>query len=556
MKHAVLTFTIIVLAATAASQAAELKLAAVLPAPATPSASPSPRVYAEFLRDQAAGTSSLLPDYSWAGYRFGAAAIPDVQGRVFNVDDYGAKADDEVEDREQIQAAIHAAENAGGGIVFFPPGRYLLNEQPDRQDGIVIAKPGIILRGSGAGPGGSELFMKHYLLPRDPEKKWTVPAMFTFKPAQGMRQKTLTRVTNDAPRDARTIVVEAAAAIQVGDMIQLCLRNPAANPALLGGLEPWPTWRETVNRGVRIAETHQVISKQGNVLTLAEPLRTAITAAHGWAVRTHASVDGWAVEDLWFRGNFQEKFVHHKNFIHDAGWSFLRLGSPRHAWVRRIRLTDVNAGINITNGYACSVLLIRFDGNCGHFTTAAEGSYGVLMGLIDDATRTGMWHGPGVSGSSAGCVIWRYHGQAKSGPDFHASWPYYNLYDASSSGLVGNGGNVKLLPNHLRDLTYWNICELGKPYVNYDFWDSPPANTAVDYSGVKIVLPNLIGLHGAGSTFVREHVGCLESPGQPVAPESLYEAQLSLRLGRTPAWLEAAKAERTRAQTGSHRGNE
>lgn len=516
------------------------------------SAPPTPQVYAQFLRDRAAGKTSALPDYSWAGYRLGASAIPDVSNRIFNVVDYGAKPDDEVEDRDQIQAAICAAEAAGGGIVFFPPGRYLLNEQPDRRNGLVITKPGIILRGSGSGPGGTELFMKHYLLPQDPDKKWSVPAMFTFKLAHGPKVQKLTRVAQNAPRDARTLVVEDAAGIQAGDMIQLCMQNPAANRELLGGLEPWPKWVETINKGVHLAEKHSVAGKQGNVITLGEPLRTALTASYGWEVRNYPCADGWAVEDLWFHGNFQEEFVHHKNFIHDDGWSFLRMEGARNAWIRRLRLTDVNEGVNVVNGYACSVLLIRFDGNRGHSTVGAEGSYGVLLGLIDDATRTGMWHGPCFANSSAGCVIWRYQGQAKSGPDFHGSWPYCNLYDNSSSGLIGNGGNIGTLPNHLQDLTYWNTLELGKPNAKYDFWDPPPADPKVNYTGVKIVRPNLIGFHGAGSTFVRTHVGLYENPGQAVAPASLYAAQLQLRLGKLPDWVAAVEAEWARYRVAGH----
>ena len=485
---------------------------------------------------------ACLPDYSWAGYRFGASAIPDVTGRVFKVTDYGASPNDSIEDRDSIQAAIRAAEDAGGGIVYFPPGRFLVNEQPDLRDGIVIRKPGIILRGSGAGPGGTELFMRHYLLAEKPEQKWSVPAIFTFSQSPGVKVKRLTRITANAAIGSRRIEVQDATEIQVGEMLRLALRNPKANPQYLDRLEPWAKWTNIVEKGVRREELHRVAGKEGNTITLGEPLHTSITAEHGWELHSFPVVDGWAVEDLWFHGNFQEKFVHHKDFIHDAGWSFLRMSNPRDAWVRRIRLTDVSSGIHLGGGFACSVLQIRFDGNSGHCTTAATGGYGVLMGLIEDATDTGMWHGPAVADLQAGGVIWRYCGQARSGPDFHGSGPYYTLCDASSCGLVGNGGNVALLPNHLQDLTYWNLHELGKAHHNYDFWDPQPAANKIDYTGAKVVRPNLIGLHGAGSTFVREHVGSYESPGQAVAPESLYEAHLQRRLGKLPAWVDAIKA--------------
>lgn len=59
--------------------------------------------YTQFVRERAAGS-----DYCWAGHRFGVVDIPEVQGRIFPVTAFGAKSDDEVEDRDQIQASSNA----------------------------------------------------------------------------------------------------------------------------------------------------------------------------------------------------------------------------------------------------------------------------------------------------------------------------------------------------------------------------------------------------------------------------------------------------------------
>lgn len=45
----------------------------------------------------------------------------------YNVKYYGAVGDNSVDDTDAIQAAIDAAEAAGGGVVFFPPGTYRIN---------------------------------------------------------------------------------------------------------------------------------------------------------------------------------------------------------------------------------------------------------------------------------------------------------------------------------------------------------------------------------------------------------------------------------------------
>ena len=50
--------------------------------------------------------------------------------------------------------------------------------------------------------------------------------------------------------------------------------------------------------------------------------------------------------------------------------------------------------------------------------------------------------------------------------------------------------------------------------------------------------PTVVGMHGSNTTFNQENLGYLESLGQAVFPESLYEAQLKYRLGKTPKWIE------------------
>ncbi len=489
--------------------------------------------------------TAVLPDYSWAGYKMGAEGIPDVKGKIFDVSKYGAIPNDTLEDFDGVQAAIKAAEAAGGGIVFFPKGRFLINEKEGRRDGIVISKPNIILRGSGSGDEGTEIFMKQFMLPKDPEKKWTVPAMFTFNYYKGSNAKSV--ILDNAKRGDTKIVVENASSFKVGDYVTLKMQNTDANKEFLANLDTWNNWKTTNEKGVQISEKHKIAKIEENELTFCEPLCTNITASYNWKVEGIVLAEGLGVEDMWFRGNFHEIIVHHKNFIHDAGWTFLSMGRVANGFIRRIRMTDICTGISIGNGYACTMTDIRLDGNPGHSMISATNSYGVLIANVTDATNApGMWHGPCSANSSCNIVIWRYKGQARSGPDFHASWPYCTLVDASTCKYIGNGGNSELLPNHMKDLTYWNMKQIGK-YENVDFWEPQVINDADSDQNkfygkfVKIVKPNIIGMYGDEISFVKKHLGLYESQGKPVTPESLYEAQLELRLGKLPKWIIEAK---------------
>lgn len=75
-------------------------------------------------------------------------AVAGLAGIFFNVKDpaYGAKGDGATDDAAAIQAAIDAAQAAGGGIVFFPAGTYRITVALTWKEGVWLL---------GAGPGNS-----------------------------------------------------------------------------------------------------------------------------------------------------------------------------------------------------------------------------------------------------------------------------------------------------------------------------------------------------------------------------------------------------------------
>ena len=122
-----------------------------------------------------------LPDFSWVGYHYGNDPLPIVKDyKIFDVTAFGAIPNDMLSDKAAIQAAIDAANKNGSGIVFFPKGKFLVNEQVDAATSIVSKGSRIIFRGSGSGPGGTELLMQENLPPKYPDQMWTVPPLFIF----------------------------------------------------------------------------------------------------------------------------------------------------------------------------------------------------------------------------------------------------------------------------------------------------------------------------------------------------------------------------------------
>lgn len=60
---------------------------------------------------------------------------------VYNVRTFGAKGDATTDDTLAIRAALAAAEKAGGGTVYFPPGTYLVSPQPGDANWPVLSDP-------------------------------------------------------------------------------------------------------------------------------------------------------------------------------------------------------------------------------------------------------------------------------------------------------------------------------------------------------------------------------------------------------------------------------
>ncbi|TRX71889.1 DUF4955 domain-containing protein [Carboxylicivirga sp. M1479] len=484
----------------------------------------------EFKAAQTSNKVAELPDFSYAGYHHGEKGIPDVTHQVFNVSDYGAVPNDGKSDKEAIRKTVAAAVKNGSGIVFFPKGRFLVNEDDDDQKPIVIKGNNIVFKGSGSGPDGTELYMKNYLPAKDPKKLWTCPYMFQF--TGGGAEKVLAEVTQSAHRGSFELKVNDASKIKAGDWVVVRVKNNA--PDLIEhemcGCHVDKAWTSLLNKGVYVNEYHQVKSVKGKKLVLKEPLMRHVNAKHEWNILSYAHYEEVGVEDLAFIGNWQDDFVHHKDYIHDGGYSLLKFSRLANSWIRNCRFDDVNRVVSVSLSSNVSVLNCLVTGTPGHNSVSSSSSTRVLVGILDD--QSSQWHAPGVSGASIGSVFWRVKYNEDTSFETHASQPRASLFDCVEGGFfLGRGGGARHnLPNHLEHLILWNYKELGEPETDFEFWSSKTWFW-------KIIPPIVVGFHGAGTTFKEDQIKVLESLGTPVNPESLYEAQLELRLGKLPQWL-------------------
>ena len=493
--------------------------------------------YQQFVKDKENGTEPIVPDFSYAGYHYFTKPVPDVAHPIFDVTDYGAIANDNISDQPAIISAIAAAEANGRGIVFFPPGEFLVNTDTDKNDEgnnepITIRSSNIVLRGSGSRTGGTIIRMVNYMPPNNPGVVWSVPRMFNFSP--GGYDQSLTRITESADRETFWITVEDASRLEVGQWIKLTIKSTEAVNEFLAPYQPKPEWTSILNNGIALQEKHSIAEIRGNRIRLNEPLHTHINHEHDWTIKYRRYLEEIGVEDISFHGMWFEKFVHFKNFIHNSGWGILSLTRCFNSWVRRVSFVNCNRALGVDQGGAVSIYHITMAGNQGHTGIANSASYGMWVGLSEDPANH--WHGPGSSAKATGTVYWRYDMSPNQPIDAHAAQPYANLLDLVNGGrLSGSGGAEGNMPNHLRHYVVWNFNHRSNR-THYDFWN---INNKYGF----LLQPIIVGFHGDPATFNENNLEILESNGSPVEPESLFEAQLELRMGTLPIWLNDLRTE-------------
>jgi hypothetical protein len=479
----------------------------------------------------------VLFDYSYAGYKLGEVGIPEnfKHLKKFTITDFGAIANDTISDQEAIQAAINAAEKNKGGIVFFPKGEFLVNVKPTKTNPIKITSSNILLKGSGFGKNGTTINMKNHMLQRTPdEAEWKVSYMFTFSSKKGENEQT--NIKKNAKEGDFTIDVENIEIFKNAKFIQLEMPyNLDAVSESFDGKEARPHWEKIKEQGVTFIENHEIKSISGTTITLKDPLVNSINTNYNWEAKPFYPLENVGVEDLFFKANFSDEFVHHKDFLHDNAWSIISMQRVANSWVRRCKFSNITGAVSISNSYASSILMVLIEGNSGHKLTNVTESSRILTGLINDASNYGQWHGASMSHKTSGSVIWRVK-TPKQGWDSHADIPKNNLVDLyEGAKMTHHGGNYKNEPHHLKGLTLWNYKRVGEPEENYDFWKQSGAKHL--YWGFAVVNPTVVGLHGSKTTLEEKNIGYLESLGTQVFPASLYEAQLKHRLGKAPKWI-------------------
>lgn len=534
-----------------------------------------PDVNIDFSRKQTDSKGNIYYNANIIGGAQGSAIY-----KVYNIADYGANGNDELSDRHALvkilKDALGATEQSadenktlryyiGGGnanaVIYFPEGKYILRggDENETVETLRLTMGNIIFKGAGRDKTVIEMAVKNN--PVNPSEMWSSPNMLEFKHNSGLTD--LCDVTGNAKKGTFSVKVSSTNGIKPGDWVCLSLKNN--DPELIAEeLAPHKvdaTWTELVNNGVQIQDYHQVKLVSSTTLTFYEPIMREVDAKWGWKIQKYPHYQNIGIEDLKFLGHSKEDFKHHGSADDDGGFKPIQIIRQVNSWLRRVDFESVSEAHSFVSCANVSAYDVEISGNRGHSAIRSQASSRVFIGKVYDHSNgkiatdsggqnlgdymegAGQYHGCGISKQSMGAVIWNVRWGDDSCFESHATQPRATLIDMCEGGFVAwrEGGDINQLPNHLNDLTIWNmnatrvVCETtwnGK----WLWWDD-------NNIWWKNMPPIIVGWNGTQVPFDTSEgqIKYYESLNAPVSPLSLYEAQLYKRLGYVPTWLNALK---------------
>ena len=548
------------------------------------------------------GENNVLPDYSYAGYNHGAFSLGyqviNVKERMTAKNMTAREALISIL-QEKGMTKVNGTNklNANAKIViYFPAGDYVLHNDDDNtrdeskqkdavdsknnnvSSGIEIYGGNFVIKGDG--PDKTRLIMETPNLPTSISNLSSSPILLAIKHTNGPNNAgnspKLASVTENAKRGDFTVKVSGTTGISSGQWVQLRLRSgdrelvkKEIGPIALN--ENWAIAKAPISinqssddlYGVKITEFHQVKSAANGKITFYEPIMHDIDIKYndteGWEIRTYKYLENVGIEDLSFVGNALDGYAHHGEghaeqakvgWQYDGAYKPLLLQRVVNSWVRNVHFESVSEALTFAESANSSAYDIRISGKRGHSAVRSQGSSRVFIGKVRDESAgndvygkscQGQFHGCGVSKPSVGTVLWNVTWGNDACFESHATQPRATLIDNCSGGLVyyRAGGDENEVPNHLGDLTLWNLNVTGTDShaSNFAWWSDSD-------TWWKIFPPIVVGTHGMNVKFPskeQQQVTYEESTGMKESPESLYEAQLRERLGYVPGWLNALK---------------
>ena len=513
------------------------------------------------------GGDAYLPDFSYAGYKNGQKALPDVNGKIFNVLDFGAVPNDGIDDSQAVLRALQSANAESGAVVLkFPAGQFILSEI------IYIERSDFALQGAGSETvlfyprplkylpvpeqlnELSEYLVRHKKRQREPRNNldlpfslyaWSGGYIWTKVPsARGKAYldsydsptKVLAAITAGS-RGQRKVEVDDSNRLKLGQVFKIewynlegengsILKALYGNSDLFGaiGSHHWAYPQRALT-----TQMSRIVAIDGNTVTLADPL--LMDADPRWQPRfiEWPHLENVVIKDLTLAFPNGVYVAHHV----EEGYNALYLTGLYDSYVQNLRIINADSGIlNDDNANLTIDQIVTTGAHKAHYTVHMGSVYNVLASNIrveNQAVHPLSFNTYSVKSVYKDCEV---HIDAVL--DQHSGANHQNLFDnikvhidvlpgKNNYPLFSGGGAAYWKPSHGRFSTFYNI----------DVQVSAGYNEqVVTLSGPKDgIEARLLGIHG-NRTFELEYAPdpYVEQLNQRPAVPSLYDYQLQQRL--------------------------
>jgi len=447
----------------------------------------------------------FLPDFSYAGYKFGMEPIPGASGAVIDVSEYGAIANDGIDDTKAILNAITSANKVKGAVTLrFPQGRFIISEI------IEITRSDFVMQGAGRGELGTTLYfprplnmvedhgklteIRKYLKKYNKRQKsedmnidvlyseysWT--AGFIWVGEKDKRGFAYLDEYNTEPlpslaaglqgkQGQRVVEVTEPSAFSKGQRIQILWHNKQGeNGALIKSLyndtqlkvgsRHW----SSPNKPLVIQST-VVESIKGNKITIVDTLLHDINDELPTDIKPWQPLENVGIEDFRFEFPDGPYFGHHV----EVGYNGIYLNGIADSWLVNLSFHNAESGIITYNSANVTISDVRTHGT-------RQAHYAVHMGNVHNflAQRIQIFnpviHSLTFNTQSTRSVYKDSEVFVKPSLDQHAGANHQNLYDniivhvdaelgenKSSYPVFWGTGAGYWQPGHGRFNTTWNL---------------------------------------------------------------------------------------------------
>ncbi|RRJ95646.1 hypothetical protein Ga0100231_016520 [Opitutaceae bacterium TAV4] len=527
-------------------------------APPSPEGTPLWREYI-----QAPDTHPNLPNVSYSGYHYGEQPIPDIAGPVFNVRERGAKGDGQTDDTAAVRATLEAV-NETGGVVYFPKGRYRLN------DILFVHTNNTVLRGENR--DATELLFTRSLtdahgrneMPPDARgihrSRWSWQGglvWFTPRSTNTWRDgntplsrgpseswqlgETAGSIAAPARRGDRSITLDRnpAGKIRPGDFVAIVVEQPKDLSLLrhLAGDGAWAeayNWKQNNSSGYpgRLPQALrwvvEVSAINDRTLTLRQPLRFDLRPQ--WTSRVHrlgATIRESGIENLTVR-LLRDYTWEQSRHNQEPGWNGPWFNQAIHCWLRAVTVIDADNGPGVAASKCVTLTDFIIEASRPetqlqhHGASCRVASADCLFS--DFEIRARPLHGINVEQFSSGNV-WTRGRMAHGTFDTHRNMPFENVRTDITVNNDGRHGGTGGPPMAAR-FVHWNIrVTNAEPYI-IGWANLMPSGAIVGLQGTKPVQDVRPKETPTGPLSATR----IESPDTIPNPANLYEAQLRLRL--------------------------